>query len=173
MMNFAEWMPYVWLLTLCLLPVLWALLLAIWPRRVVDYGPMNQGNPMSAVGIPDHVPPVLQPLLQLTRTQSDADLRALIIGLRHMPIAQTAPILRRYLHSRDPELQLFSQSILQEKQDVLLRDFSRMQALATEQAPANLASFLEAGVSLMDSPLTPESEHPGILHKLLPKAELV
>lgn len=116
---------------------------------------------------------VLSPLLHLTRTQSDADLRALILGLRHMPITDTAFILRRYLHSTDPELQLYSQSILQEKQGHLQTTFARFLPLATNEAPAHLATCIEAGMHLAQSPLTPDSEFEAIMRKVGPKAELV
>ena len=172
----ADMMPLLWLLLMCLPPVAFAVVLSVMPRRAPDYGPMLTGNPLigsSNNGMPAHVPAVNDPLLRLTRIQSDADLRAIVFGLRHLPIHQTAPILRRYLHSHDPELQLFSQAVLQDKQDRLQREFARLTASSSANSPANLASSIEAGLSLMDSPLTPDSEHSGILRKLYPKAEQV
>lgn len=171
----ADLTPLFWLMLMCLPPVAFAVALTVMPRRSPDYGPMLIGNPLfgsSKNGMPSHVPAVNDPLLRLTRIQSDADLRAIVFGLRHLPIHQTAPILRRYLHSHDPELQLFSQAVLQDKQDRLQREFARLTA-SSPDSPANLASCIEAGLSLMDSPLTPDSEHAGILRKLFPKAEQV
>ena len=175
-MNMADMTPLLWLLLLCLPPVVFAVVLSVMPRQAHDYGPMLTGNPListSKNGIPAHVPAVTDPLLRLTRTQSDSGLRALVFGLRHLPINQTAPILRRYLHSYDPELQLFSQAVLQDKQDRLQREFARLTGPSGSDSPANLASSIEAGLSLMDSPLTPDSEHAGIFRKLYPKAEQV
>lgn len=175
-MNMADLTPLLWLLLMCLPPVAFAFVLCALPRRAPDHGPMLAGNPLTASsgnGMPAHQPAVSDPLLRLTRIQSDSGLRAIVYGLRHLPIHQTAPILRRYLHSQDPELQLFSQAVLQDKQDRLQRDFARLTSPATTGSPANLASTIEAGLSLMDSPLTPDSEHAGIFRKLYPKAEQV
>lgn len=174
-MNLAEIPPILGLCLLCLPPVIFTVALGLLPRRSQENGVILSGNPMlhNGNGIPAHVEPVVRPLLYLTRTHSDADLRALILGLRHMPITQTAPILKRYLHSPDPELQLYAQSILQEKQAKLQHDLARLLDLPAPVPPANLASCIEAGLNLMDSPLTPESEHGGILRKLYPKSEQV
>lgn len=173
-MTSADLPPFVWLVLLCAPPLAVVLLLCLAPRRPDNAGPIRTGNPMLKPGaLPEHQDAVLSPLLHLTRTHSDADLRALILGLRHMPLKDTAFILRRYQHSADPELQLYSQSILQEKQEGLQHDFARLLPRATQDSPANLASFIEAGLSLADSPLTPDSELESILRKVFPKAELV
>lgn len=171
-MNPADLPALAWLAILCAPPLLIALLLGFTPRRPDNGGPVRIGNPMlKKQAVPVLHDAELRPLLYLTRTQSDADLRALILGLRHMPLKDTAFILQRYRHSADPELQLHSQGILQEKQEQLQATFTRLLARATPDSPANLASFIEAGLNLIASPLTPESEHAAILRKIFPKAE--
>ena len=72
----ADMMPLLWLLLMCLPPVAFAVVLSVMPRRAPDYGPMLTGNPLigsSNNGMPAHVPAVNDPLLRLTRIQSDAD----------------------------------------------------------------------------------------------------
>ena len=163
-----------WLAILCAPPLLVVIVLSLLPKRSSNGGPVRLGNPLLKRDVlPAPQSAVLSPLLHLTRTQSDADLRALILGLRHMPITDTAFILRRYLHSSDPELQLYSQSILQDKQGHLQSAFARFLPLATVEAPAHLASCIEAGLNLAKSPLTPDSEFEAIMRKVAPKAELV
>lgn len=165
----------VWLVLLCSPPILIAVLFMLRSHRPPDTGTIRTGNPMLK---PRDVPPlqdaVLQPLLHLTRTQSDADLRAIILGLRHMPLEETAFILRRYLHSTDPELQLYSQSILQEKQERLQSDFARFLKLAGDtRGPAHVASCIEAALDLVASPLTPGTERTAVLRKARPHVEFI
>jgi hypothetical protein len=163
-----------WLALFCAPPLVIALLFAIRRHTPADSGPIRLGNPLFKAGTPP-LPQeaALRPLLELTRTQSDADLRALILGLRHLPPRDTAFILRRYQHSDDPELQLYSQCALQESQESLQAIFSRLLPRAAQQAPAILASCIETGLSLAASPLTPEAERAAVLRKLFPKADAV
>jgi hypothetical protein len=173
-MSSADPSQFFWLALFCAPPLLIALLFAFRTHTSKDTGPIREGNPLykrDALPIPQEA--VLRPLLHLTRTQSDADLRALILGLRHMPLKDTAFILRRYQHSSDPELQLYSQSILQEKQEGLQSCFGRLLPRATPESPALLASCLEAGLALAASPLTPDTERAAVLRKIFPKADLV
>lgn len=163
-----------WLVLLCSPPLVIALLLALWKHRPTQIGSIRVGNPLfqpKALIVPHEA--VLRPMLYLCRTQSDADLRDLILGLRHMPLKDTAFILRRYLHSADPELQLYSQSILQEKQEQMQTRFTQLLARATPEQPAMIASCLEAGLQLVASPVTPEPERVSVLRKMFPTAHHV
>jgi hypothetical protein len=164
----------IWVVLLCSPPILIALAFALRSHRPPDIGTIRIGNPMfKPTDFPLHQEAVLQPLLHLTRTQSDADLRALILGLRHMPLSETAFILRRYQHSTDPELQLYSQCILQEKQERLQGDFTRFIKLAGSRETSHVASCIESGLNLMASPLTPGSEQAAVLRKLQPHVAFV
>jgi hypothetical protein len=156
-----DWHPALWLAVFCgpLLAVVLAL--GCMPRRHDDIGEIRLGNPLLR-GENHALPPAAQPmpLVHLCRTLGDAGLHPLVIGMRHLPLHETAPILRRQLKSLDPELQLYAQCVLQEGQAALQ---NRFQALAQKaiagKSPAILASFLEAALSLLRSPLTPVSEH--------------
>ena len=155
-------------------PMLLALVLGMLPEREDNIGPIRIGNPLlkdedGAI----NEPPIRQPLLSLTRVLEESRLREMILGLRFLPIAKTAPILKRYLHSTDAELQLYAQSIMQEGQEKLQGIFARLQPLATPASPANTASFIGAGLRLLDSSLTPESEHAAIIGRMSVSAAAV
>lgn len=151
-------------------PVLLVLLLRKLPRRITDNGDIQPGNPMlrdedAAI----NEPPVMKPLIYLTRSLEEPRLRELILGLRFLPLEKTAPILLRYLHSGDAELQLYAQSIMQEGQDKLQTRF----ATTPPDSLPNTATFIGSGLRLLDSPLTPDSEHAAIIGKILGPAEKV
>jgi hypothetical protein len=171
-MQSTDTSQFLWLALLCSPPLLIALLFAFRMRIPAETRPIREGNPLYR---PDSLPvprePVLRPLIHLTRVMTGAELRPFIIGLRHMPVGSTAHILRRYQHSSDPELQLYAQSVLQEQQEKLQLEFSRLLQHGDAQSPAILASCIEAGLALIESPLTPEPERAAILRKLLPKAQ--
>jgi hypothetical protein len=173
-MPFPEFAPYSWLALLCSPPLLVALLLALRSRQAMDIGTVRIGNPiLKPDALPAQRDAVLHPLLHLTRTRSDSDLRAIILGLRHMPLKDTAFILRRYQHSADPELQIYSQSILQEKQEQMQSAFARLLPRATVEFPAHLASCIETGLALFASPLTPAQEGTTVLRKLSPLVDAI
>ena len=155
--------PVAWMLALCVPMGVLLLALHALPNREADSGEIRVGNPLlQGNPVPAHVPPILQPLLHQTRTLSDADLRPLVTGLRHLPLHKTAALLRRCAQSTDPVLQLHAQSVMQEQQEKLQGDFRRLAAKSDRENPANLAHFLEAGLALLESPLTPVSEHAAI-----------
>jgi hypothetical protein len=163
-----------WLAVLCSPPLLIALAFALRSQQSSVADGIRIGNPMLEAGtLPAVHAAELRPLLRLTRTQDDAALRQLILGLRHMPLSDTAFILRRYQHSSDPELQLHSQCILQEKQEQLHAGFARLLPLATQDSPANLASCIEAGLRLASSPLTAPSERASVLRKVAPMTDAI
>ncbi len=159
--------PLAWAAVFCAPLVALVLVLQALPKNSRETGGIRVGNPLlQGEVIPSHVPASLQPIIHLARIQGDADLRALATGLRHLPLAQTAPLLRRFVKSSNPDLQLYAQSSLQEGQAALQETFTRLGSIAASGSPAVLASFVEAGLSLLDSPLTPESEHGAILARM-------
>lgn len=165
---------YTLLAAMSFAPVVLVLLLGWLPRKTMDHGDIEIGNPMLLND--DHSmnePPIAEPLIHLTRALEESRLREVILGLRFLPIEKTASILKRYLHSNDAELQLYAQSIMQDGQEKLQGRFATTQPLAVPGSPANTASFIGAGLRLLDSPLTPDSEHLAIINKLLGPAEAV
>jgi hypothetical protein len=174
-MSFTDHPQLVWLVLLCSPPLALALLLAAWRQRTTDAGDIRLGNPLFRPGaVPPQSPRAeLRPLLKLTRMHRDSDLRALVIGLRHLPLRDSSFLLRRYQKSSDPELQLYAQSILQQRQEDLQQVLAQFLPLATEQSPAFLASSIEACLQILASPATSEPERDALLRKLAPKARLV
>ena len=171
LMQLTDLQLYLLLGALCFAPLVVVLLLGFLPMRVREENVIVVGNPLlndEDASATKHI--LRKPLLHVMRVLSEDQLRELILGLRFLPVAQTAPFLKRYLGSSDAELQLYSQSILQNGQEKLQATFTQMQTLAMPESPANVASFLGAGLRLLASPLTPESEHASILQKMQKEA---
>jgi hypothetical protein len=162
------------LIAMSFAPVLLVVLLGRIPRRTVDHGDIEIGNPILLDDDRSiNEPPVTTPLIHLTRLLEESRLSDMILGLRFLPIEKTSPILKRYLHSPDAELQLYAQSIMQDGQEKLQVRFATTQQLALPESPANTASFIGAGLRLLGSPLTPDSEHPAIINKLVGHVESI
>ena len=105
------------------------------------------------------------------RTQAASDLRSVALGLRFLPLKQAAHVLKRLAQSNDPELQLYSQTVLADGQEKLQQSFLRLRSLASGGAPSNAASFISAALHLLESPVTPDSERETIVKQTLPVAE--
>lgn len=163
----ADWHPALWLAVFCAPLLAVALVLGCMPRRHDEPGDMRIGNPLLRGENHTHIAAAQpMPLVHLVRTLGDAGLRHLVTGMRHLPLHETAPILRRQLKSLDPELQLYAQCVLQEGQAALQNRFQALAQKATDgKSTAILAWFLEAALSLLQSPLTPASEHAVIIEK--------
>ncbi len=150
-----------------LLPVLIALLCRLLPQVPQASLQFRTGNPLlSDQRLPRQSAPLLQSYAQAARLHRHADLADLVTGMRHLPLKETAPVLRRFQKSLEPSLELHAQSILQTQQESLQATFARLLPAANESNEAKLASYLEAGLSLLSSPQTQESEHPAIVNKL-------
>lgn len=159
----------VMLAVLCILPLLVGYVLTLLPSKPVNGDDLETGNPFTAaVEMPPHVKPVMEPLIHLMRYRTDKELREAAQGLRHFPIQDTAPLLQRLLLHEDPMLQIFAQSILQDKQEDLQKDFANRAMVGDERAAADR---IRAGLNLVQSPLTPDTEKPAILKQLLPLVE--
>lgn len=158
-----------WLVAFCGPLVIFLLCLCLTTRRRQQATAIRVGNPLLAgQDIPVHTPPTLQPLIHLTRVLRDRELHDLTTGLRHLPLTDTAPILQRLARSQDPALQLHAQSILQGGQSELQERFTRLDARTTH-SEACLASYMESGLQLLESPLTPLAEHPSMLARMQSK----
>lgn len=163
-----DWHPALWLAAFCVPLLAVALVLGCLPRRQESSGDIRMGNPLLR-GENHALPPLAQPmpLVHLCRTLGDAALRPVVTGMRHLPLPETAPLLRRQLRSTDPEVQLYAQCVLQEGQTALQNRFqSLVEKAASRNSPAILASFLEAGLALLQSPLTPASEHAVMISRM-------
>lgn len=154
---------------LCILPLVVGYVLTLLPSKQVNGDDLETGNPFTAtVEMPAHVKPVMEPLIHLMRYRTDKELREAAQGLRHFPIHDSAPLLERLLLHEDPMLQIFSQGILQDKQERLQKNFATRVVITDERMAADR---IRAGLNLIQSPLTPDTEKPAILKQLLPLVE--
>jgi len=160
---------------LCLLPALFVAILVCLPRTAKPVDKMVSGNPL----FDNRMLPVKQdvfllPLVHAMRAAGSGQLKDLVLGLRHLPIHKTAPVLQSALQRRSPELQTYAQSILQQKQEELQADFVRLKPPAGGPVSGAMpANYMEAGIKLASSPLTQSSEQCRILEMMLPVVESV
>jgi hypothetical protein len=168
MLTSLDWHPAVWLAAFCAPLLIVALALGCMPRRQEAIGEIRIGNPLLRGENHAHsstLPPM--PLVHLCRTLGDASLLPLVAGMRHLSFHEAAPLLRRLLKNTDPEVQLYAQCVLQERQSALQNQFQTLtEKAASRTSPALLASFLQSGLALLQSPLTPASEHIAITARM-------
>lgn len=156
-----------------LAPLLLIHLIARIPRPASNLGGMQTGNPLLASADARTSDETFTPsLLLLTRSQEPKDLRPVALGVRFMPVELTAPILKHCARSADTELQLYAQTVMADGQEKLQQSFLQLRERAALNAPTDIASFIKAGLRLLDSPLTPDSEHASLFKNLLPSAEV-
>lgn len=165
MFSISAWHPSVWLAAFCVPLVGMVVVLACLPRRRDDSGEIRLGNPLLRGDGPSlPLGAQLAPLAHLFRTQEESEVCLLVTGMRHLPMREAVPLLRRQLKNHDPEIQLHAQCVLQEAQSTLHARFEYLaKRMAERKTPAVLASYVEAGLALLQSPLTPPSEHPSIV----------
>lgn len=158
----------------CLVPLLILGVLALLPRNTATASKMVSGNVLlDRFDGTVKSGAVLHPLIHTMRTCNDEELRGFMLGLRHFPLQQSAAILKQAMHRSDPEVQIYAQSILQEKQETLQAAFTRSGANASNTDATSLANYLEAGLDLISSPLTQASEEPSLLMKMRPTLNAV
>lgn len=159
------------LLLLCSLPFLGSWLLARFSAgRHPDESFIN-GSPLLKSHHFTEAPPLRDPLCALARTLGAHELRGFVIGARHLPVGDVAPLLARTSRSADPELQLYAQAALRggiEDLQATFAHFSSRHQLGASEA----ASFLESGLRLLESPMTDESGSKALTDKLAPVVEL-
>ncbi len=156
---------------LALLPMLCLWLMAsLHPPDVEKSAGLVTGNPLTAAPLAPVLPMVAQPLVHLTRSLSGAEVEGYILGLRHLPLEQAAPLLKRFALGHDPALQLYAQSILQSGRDRLSARFHQLQASAAS-APSAAAWTLEAGLSLTHPAHCSSTERHGRLQHLATLAD--
>ena len=110
-------MPYfseALLAALALIPVALAWGMGFFGSRSEEVSRITTQSPLGTHE--DHAPHdvLLTPLVHISRTDRAEDQRNLALGLRQVRVEQAAPLLRHFMRSTDPELALFSQSILQQ-----------------------------------------------------------
>jgi hypothetical protein len=150
---------------LALLPLLVAWVIAIIPSRRVEATGLLMGNPLAEAPLAPLADVVPETLNHLSRALSAKDMEGFILGMRHLPVTATAPILRRYVRCSDPALQLYAQSILQEGRDRLQHTYQVLQH-ADEHDSRKAAWLLEIGLTLAHPALATQAERVGMLSHL-------
>jgi hypothetical protein len=165
---FLDSMPGI-LAALAIAPLVLVIVLGWLPWEMPYSGRMLSGNALLENNDADaSTPSPSAPLVHLVRSSKLHELRSAALGQRFFPIARTAEFLKRCAGKEDVELQLYAQTVMADGQDKLQSVFLRLLPDALPDAPATSASFISAGMNLLDSPLTPDSERPSIIGKMLP-----
>ncbi len=158
--------PLLTLAILALLPVVGTWLIVLVPSRKRQASGIILGNPLATAPLAPVVPAISKPLIHLSRSMSGSDMEGFILGLRHLPVESSAPLLTRFVKGNDPALQLYAQGILQQGKEDLAAQFHRLQ----KQPPADMRSaawVLETGLRLAHPSLCSATERPGFLKHLV------
>lgn len=156
------------LITLAPIFVAWAL--GLFASKPEKKGVITTGNPLRAHGEVFEHDPVHESVLHLSRTENADELRGLALGLRHSPVAVAAPLLKHFMQSADPELALFSQSILQQGREKLQSTLNQLQNHHEPHDPRVAASLLETSLQLASPTLTAPGERDGRVQQIARKA---
>jgi len=158
-------LPVLALAVLALLPVLVSWLVVVVPSRRREATGMLVGNPLHTAPLAEHQMIIAQPLVSLSRQLGSTDMGGYLLGLRHVPVEKSAPLLSRYVRCADPALQLYAQSILAQGREQL-----QMRLVKLQKAPADdsrsAAWLLETGLTLASPTLAGVAERPGFLQHL-------
>ena len=151
---------------LALLPVLVSWLIVLVPSRKKEAIGIDIGNPLSTAPLAPVTAIVTRPLVHLVRCLSGSEIEGYILGLRHLPVEQTAPLLTRFVNGNDPALQLYAQGILQQGRDDLATLFHKLLGLPPQE-PRTAAWLLETGLRLANPSLCGATERPGFVKYLV------
>ena len=151
---------------LVLLPVMASWMIVLVPSRKREATGISLGNTLNTAPLAPAVPIVTHPLIHLSRSLSGTDIEGYILGLRHLPVEDGAPLLSRFVNGNDPALQLYAQGILQQGRDDLAARFHELLALSPED-PRAAAWLLETGLRLAHPSLCGATERPGFVKYLV------
>jgi hypothetical protein len=158
------------LLAVAALPFLISWLVVLVPSRRRHVSGLLLGNPLDEAPVPVPQPPTLKPLVHLSRALLGNDMRGYIVGARHLPVENTAPVLRRFVKGQDPALQLYAQSILADGQDKLQHWFVKLEKSAAQDERC-AAWLLEIGLALAHRNLGSAADREALLAQLYQRAD--
>ncbi|MBL9145187.1 MAG: hypothetical protein JNM99_16015 [Verrucomicrobiaceae bacterium] len=153
------------LAVLAVVPIMVSWLIVLVPSKRREACGVVAGNPMETAALAPHQPVVKRPLVTLSRELTTADMGGYLLGMRHLPVEQAAPLLARYVRCADPALQLYAQSILAQSREHLQVQLVKLQR-ASEDDAQSAAWMLETGLALASPTLTGAAERPGFLKHL-------
>lgn len=149
-----------------LLPIVVTLLIVIIPTRRVEASGIVSGNPLHSAPLAKQEQEAVQPLVRLCRLLDGRELESHVLGLRHLPVTDTAPVLDRLIRGVDPALQLYAQGVLQQGLDKLHFAFQRLLDAPVGDARQS-AWLLETGLALAHPSLNSAAERQAWLHRLV------
>ena len=158
--------PIATLALLAILPLLGTWLIVLVPCRRRESSGLIVGNPLEAVPLAPIATVVSKPLVHLIRSLSGNEIEGFILGLRHLPVEQSAPLLTRFVNGSDPALQLYAQGILQQSREELTAQFHKLQKLPADE-PRTATWLLETGLRLAHPSLCGPTERPGFIAHLV------
>lgn len=158
------------LAVIALVPVLIAWAFGLFSSAAENSGSIRMGNPLRVGAEVFEHDPAHESVLHLSRTESVTDLRDLALGLRNAPVEHAAPLLKHFMQSADPELALFSQSMLQQGRERLQATCGQLQSHLDQTDPRIAASLLESSLRLVSPALTTSGEREGRIQQLAKKA---
>lgn len=153
-----------------LVPVLVAWMMGLFSAKPEDASVITVGNPLRTEEETFEHDPAHDCVLHLSRTGTAAELRDLALGLRNAPIEKAAPLLRHFMESTDPELALFSQSMLQQGREKLQATCSQLQNHHAQSDPRIAAALLETNLRLSAATLAAAGERESRIAQLAKKA---
>jgi hypothetical protein len=148
-----------------LLPLLLAVAIVLVPPRRRQVGGIIVGNPLKACPVAPLGEVESHPYTHLCRVLSGRDMEGYILGMRHLPVEKTVPVLARYVTGTDPALQLYAQAVLQQGKDDLQQQFQRLVDIQGRD-PRQDAWLLETGLRLASTSLNSASERQSWLDRL-------
>lgn len=152
------------LVMLALIPGVIIWLLAVIPMRRVEAPGLTVGNPIHQAPHTD-APGISYPLIDVSRRFAAAEMEGLLLGMRHLPVEHTAPLLGRFMRSTDPALQLYAQSILAQGRERLQASLNQLERQSPHD-PRAAGWLLETGLRLAHPSLTGSAERPALLQTL-------
>lgn len=153
-----------------LMPVLVAWMMGLFSAKQEDMNVITVGNPLRSDEETFEHDPAHDCVLHLSRTGTVAELRDLALGLRNAPVEKAAPLLRHFMESTDPELALFSQSMLQQGREKLQATCSQLQNHHAQTDPRIAAALLETNLRLSAPTLAAAGERESRIAQLAKKA---
>lgn len=153
------------LIGLAALPVGFSWLIVVLPSKRREASSLRVGNPLLAAPLSNAQPVVPVPLVALSRQLSASGMTEFVLGMRHLPVEQAAPLLARVMRCEDPALQLYSQSLLAQGQETWQARMNQLNE-APEDDARSAAWLLECGLVLASPTLVSPAERAGALQAL-------
>lgn len=147
------------------LPVVISWLIVVLPSRRREACGLVVGNPLLAAPLAHVQSLVSVPLVAMSRQLATGDMVEFVLGMRHLPVEKSAPLLVRFMRGEDPALQLYAQSLLAQGREKWQMRANKLAAAPEDDARCS-AWLLEAGLTLASPALASAAERVGSLREL-------